>query len=71
MGGMYIIQLLMKRWNSWRNEFTVWMKMKRLEEEESHSLRREYQNDDMADVYRSDLESLGTRVLLEKGDVLG
>ena len=45
------------------------MKIKRLEKEVSYSLIREYQNDIITDVYRSDLESLGMRVLLGKRDV--
>jgi hypothetical protein len=63
MAGMYIIQLLMKSWNSWRNEFALWIKMKRLEEEVSRGLGREYPNDVITDVHGSDLENLGTRVL--------
>ena len=70
MGGMYIIQLLMKRWNSWRNEFAVWMKVKRLEEEASRDLGGGYQNDIIVDVHGSDLESLRTRVLSGRTNVL-
>lgn len=37
--------------------------MKRLEEEVSRGLGREYPNDVITDVHGSDLENLGTRVL--------
>lgn len=46
------------------------MKVKRLEEEASRDLGGGYQNDIIVDVHGSDLESLRTRVLSGRTNVL-
>jgi hypothetical protein len=72
-GAMFVVHWIIKRWTSWRKEIALWMKVKRLEEEASCDLEREYSNEIMTDVYRDrtrgDLESLvlGTRALRGRG----
>lgn len=73
MGTMPVVHWIMKRWVSWWKEISLWMKVKRLEEDADSGLEMEYRNEFMADIYcdgtRGDLESLvlGTRVLRGKG----
>jgi hypothetical protein len=33
MVAMFVIQYLMKRWATWKNQATLWMKMRELDEE--------------------------------------
>jgi Mg2+ and Co2+ transporter CorA len=68
MGIMVVIQWVMMRWSGWRDRFLAWLKLKRIEEEESRrGLRSEYENDRIPDFHQyradTDLESLGTRAL--------
>jgi hypothetical protein len=68
MGIMVVIQWVMMRWSGWRDQFLLWLKLKRMEEEESgRGLRSEYENNSVPDFHHyrteTDLESLGTRAL--------
>jgi hypothetical protein len=50
---MFIIQYFMKRWTSWQNQITAWMKMKELEEvkeAETLDLGSESRKDDLPDA---------------------
>jgi hypothetical protein len=77
MLAMFVIQLLIKRWTLWQNNISLWMKLKRFEEEEreeaNRHLRCEYQNNSSlgADLYKAgrDLESLETRALSGRRNV--
>jgi hypothetical protein len=68
MMAMFVIHQLMMRWSSWHNDIILWMKWRKMvEEEASQGVRNEYQDDDIPDVrqYRagSDIESLAMQVL--------
>lgn len=70
MGIMVVIQWVMMRWSGWRDQFLHWLKLKRIQEEESaaRGFRREYENDHVPNFHQyrveTDLESLGTRAVL-------
>jgi hypothetical protein len=71
---MFIIHQLMMRWSSWRNDFFLWMKMKRFAEEEAiPGVRNVYHDDIIPDVHQyragSDIESLAMQVLPRRRDV--
>jgi hypothetical protein len=70
IGGMFVIQWVMRRWTLWKNQFTLWRNLRAMEEarEASRGLRHEDQPDFVPDSHlyraRSDVESIGTRALL-------
>lgn len=83
-GAMLVIQWLMKRWTFWQKEFTPWTKLKRFEQEEEGEAAAAVEEEeeeanrgsrgDAIPINRfmaaRDLESLGTRALSGRRNVL-
>jgi hypothetical protein len=66
IGGMFVLDLLMKKWSFWQNNIALWIKGNQLGEG-GRDLLRKYQNGVIYYLYRrtalDDLESLRTRAL--------
>ncbi|KIN05269.1 hypothetical protein OIDMADRAFT_51083 [Oidiodendron maius Zn] len=67
ISGMYILDLLTKKWTSWQKTIFLWIKEKQLGDG-GHGLQSEYQNEGISSSYVrrpvDDIESLGTRASL-------
>jgi hypothetical protein len=71
ISGMYVLDLLMKKWTSWQKTISIWIKKKRLTEG-GRGLQKECENEDIPYSHLrrpiDDIESLGTRALLGRTD---